>query len=85
LRPKRDDSINPSIRKNLVIMPVFARPFGAAEGWLWLLCRKFCGFWLFSGQGWVAVKPGPRLRRAIAANIDRRLMRASCSACQNRV
>jgi len=54
-------------------MPVFARPFGAAGGWLWLLCRKFCGFWLFSGQGWGAVKPGPRLRRAIAANIDRRL------------
>jgi len=32
-------------------MPVFARPFGAAGGWLWLLCRKFCSFWLIFGQG----------------------------------
>ena len=34
---------------------------------------------------YAAVPPAEPFRRAIAANIDRRLMPRSCSACQNRV
>jgi len=32
-------------------MPVLPHPFRAAEGQLWLLCRKFCDLRLISGVG----------------------------------
>src|SRR6266404_6009373 len=44
-------------------MPAFARPFRAAEAWLWLLCRKFCDLRLIPGQGVrggrISAAPGP--------------------------
>ena len=52
LRPKRDDSINLIIGKNRPLFQCLRGSFGAAGGWLWLFCRKFCGFWSIFGQDW---------------------------------
>ena len=50
LRLKRHNSINPIIGKNRQLFQMLSSLFGAAGGWLWLLCRKFCGFRLIFGQ-----------------------------------